>query len=487
MNPTDAPVDYQSLVEHHPFILNRFLPDTTLVYANQAMANFFGVSPDALIGQRWLTMVSQQERSDWLALRENFSPESPCHRIVNQVNDGQQRSRWIEWINTAFFNETGELTYFQAVGIDVTQRILAQNQLQENEARYSLAQQTSGFGIWDWYPQRDQIIWDDYCYQMLGFLPSEEPLTFADWQARLHPEDRQRCTQVVQQQLNTGHEFIIEFRYQAANGYSWVQGRGRVVERNAEGAPTRLIGVHLDIHALKETQLDLTRSNQDLEQFAYAISHDLRQPLRMVNSYLQLLTRELGDNLSGDAQQMIKFARQGAERMDNMILGILSYSRIGRKTSLISKVDSRQALDEVLSYLAPLVSENGGTIEVQGDWPEVSFSRDELVRLLQNLLHNALKYVDPNTQPKVIIRSIKYKESWKVEVRDNGIGIEPDQQDRLFRVFSRLQTRDRFDGTGIGLAVSKRIVEHHGGTIGVSSQGEGFGSIFYFTVPIRIC
>lgn len=479
-------VNYQAIAEHHPFMLNRFLPDTTLVFVNRSMAAFFGSTQEAMVGLRWLDACPEDEQQRWLALREQFTPDKPCHRIVNKVKDAASLPRWVEWINTAFFNDTGEIAYFQAVGIDVTQRVSTQTQLEENEARYSLAQQASGFGIWDWYPQRDEIIWDTHCYQMLGLSPSDTPLTFADWQARMHPDDVKRCSQSVNAQLAASSEFIIEFRYRAAKGYYWVQGRGQVVERDGDGQgqPTRLIGVHLDIHTLKETQMELTRSNEELEHFAYAVSHDLRQPLRMVNSYLQLLTLELGDGLSSDAEEMINFAQEGAKRMDEMILGILSYSRAGRKTSPLAWVDSQQVLNEVLTFLSPMLKETGGNIQVCGEWPEVYVSRDELVRLLQNLLHNALKYVDKHTTPKVTVTGRQFHDCWNVVIKDNGIGIAPDQQDRLFKVFSRLQPRSRFDGTGIGLAVCKRIIEHHGGHIEVMSDGEGHGSCFSFTLPL---
>ncbi|MCL7928378.1 sensor histidine kinase [Halomonas llamarensis] len=231
-------------------------------------------------------------------------------------------------------------------------------------------------------------------------------------------------------------------------------------------------------------QQELTRSNQELEQFAYAVSHDLRQPLRMVNSYLQLLTRELGNDLSDDAQEMIHFARDGAERMDNMILGTLDYSRVGRKTSPMEWVDSRAVLDDVMGFLKPMLTESGGHVHIEGDWPKVYASRDELTRLLQNLLDNALKYVEKGTTPDVTITGHQQTSEWQVDVKDNGIGIAPEQHDRLFGVFTRLQPRSRFEGTGIGLAICKRIVEHHDGAISVSSTGEGDGSCFTFTLPL---
>ncbi|MGM0826053.1 sensor histidine kinase [Vreelandella arcis] len=483
---SDSPehADYATLVEHHPFMLNRFLPDTTLVYVNSAMATFFEANPDALIGKRWLDMVGEEERRQWHEHYAQFTPEAPRHQLINCVGGSKGDSHWVEWTNTAFFGDDGSLIFIQAVGIDVTARMEARTALEINEERYALAQQAAGFGVWEWHPERDEIVWDSQCYRMLGLLPSDKPLTFAEWQARLHPDDVECCSKAVNEQLLEGNEFIIEFRYQTASGYLWVQGRGQVFERDTSGAPLRLIGTHLDIQSLKSVQQELTRSNQELEQFAYAVSHDLRQPLRMVNSYLQLLTRELGNDLSDDAQEMIHFAREGAERMDKMILGILDYSRVGRKTSPMEWVDSRAVLDDVMGFLKPMLTESGGHVHIKGDWPEVYASRDELTRLLQNLLDNALKYVENGTTPDVTITGHKQTYEWQVDVQDNGIGIAPEQQDRLFGVFARLQPRSRFEGTGIGLAICKRVVEHHEGKIHVTSPGEGDGSCFTFTLPI---
>lgn len=485
MSNSPEHANYATLVEHNPFMLNRFLPDTTLVYVNSAMAAFFEANPDALICKHWLDMVGEEERRQWHKHYTLFTPQAPRHQLIICVGGPMGESRWVEWTNTAFFRDDDSIIFFQGVGIDVTSRIEARTALEINEERFALAQQAAGFGVWEWHPERDEIVWDSQCYRMLGLSPSDKPLTFNEWQSRLHPEDVERSTKAVKEQLLEGNEFIIEFRYQTASGYLWVQGRGQVFERNASGAPLRLIGTHLDIQSLKSVQQELARSNQELEQFAYAVSHDLRQPLRMVNSYLQLLTRELGNDLSDDAQEMIRFAREGAERMDKMILGILDYSRVGRKTSAMEWIDSRAILNDVMRFLKPMLTESGGHIHIKGDWPKVHASRDELTRLLQNLLDNALKYVEHSTIPDVTITGYEQTYEWRVDVQDNGIGIAPEQQDQLFGVFARLQPRSRFEGSGIGLAICKRIVEHHEGNIRVTSPGEGDGSCFTFTLPIH--
>jgi len=241
--------------------------------------------------------------------------------------------------------------------------------------------------------------------------------------------------------------------------------------------------VMYDITQLKQIEAELTRSNADLEQFAYAVSHDMRQPLRMVSSYLSLIESALAGQLDDETQQFLNFAIDGAKRMDAMILSLLDYSRIGRKFEAKTWISSKASLDEALAFLNPELN-TGGEIKVTGEWPELFASRDELTRLLQNLIGNALKYHEENQPPKVHVHGKVCGELLRVEVRDYGIGIEPSQLDRLFKVFSRLQARSRFEGSGVGLALCRRIVEHHDGAIGVESDGEGQGSLFWFELPI---
>lgn len=239
-----------------------------------------------------------------------------------------------------------------------------------------------------------------------------------------------------------------------------------------------------DITERKLMETELRRSNADLEQFAYAISHDMRQPLRMVTSYLTLIESALAEQLNEEQQQFLNFAIDGAKRMDSMILSLLDYSRVGHKTIAITEISSRVALDEALAFLSPELQASGGSIEILGEWSTVMASRDELTRLLQNLIGNALKYHEENSPPFVEVCALTTAKAFKVSVRDHGIGIDNQCFDRLFKVFSRLQARSRFEGTGVGLALCRKIVEHHHGHIGVESAGEGQGSVFWFELPI---
>ena len=253
---------------------------------------------------------------------------------------------------------------------------------------------------------------------------------------------------------------------------------------DVNGAERGLIGVIVDINERKQTEEELLRSNSELEQFSYSISHDMRQPLRMISSYLQLLEKKLGGQLDDEKREYFHYAIDGAKRLDAMMLGLLDYSRVGRKGEPPAWVQSRAVLDEALLFLQPAIAEAQAEIHIEGDWPPIFVSPDEMLRLVQNLVGNALKFRVAGRTPKLTISSEIRGENWHFCVADNGIGILPDQIGRLFQVFQRLQSRAAYEGNGIGLALCRKIAEHHGGKIGVESQGEGLGSRFCVDLPL---
>jgi NO-binding membrane sensor protein with MHYT domain/nitrogen-specific signal transduction histidine kinase len=232
--------------------------------------------------------------------------------------------------------------------------------------------------------------------------------------------------------------------------------------------------------ALQHKSEELGRSNAELEQFAYVASHDLQEPLRMVASYTQLLARRYRGKLDSDADEFIGFAVDGATRMQTLIRDLLSYSRVMTQGGSFRPVDARLAFDTARQNLQHSIEEAGASVSV-GNLPTVHADATQLTQLFQNLIGNALKYCRERV-PEVRVDAKPADKAWLFSVQDNGIGIEPQYFERIFQMFQRLHTREEYSGTGIGLAICRRIVERHGGRIWVESQ-PGRGSTFLFAIP----
>ena len=288
---------------------------------------------------------------------------------------------------------------------------------------------------------------------------------------------------------NLGQVFQWEQRKVRKNGsLLWVRETARAV-KGSDGKIVIFI-VCEDItdrkkaeEELHETIEELRRSNYELQQFAYITSHDLQEPLRTIASFTQLLEKRYKGNLDKDADEYIDFVVDAATRMKEMIQGLLNYSRIGTKGAEFRPTDVNEALNDAISNLKSTIDENNAEI-INDSLPTVLGDKRLLVQLFQNLIGNAIKFKNPDEPPKIhISASLDEKNNEYVfKVSDNGIGMESKYTDKIFEVFKRLHTIDEYKGAGIGLAISKRIVERHGGRIWVESEF-GKGSTFYFTLP----
>jgi PAS domain S-box-containing protein len=265
---------------------------------------------------------------------------------------------------------------------------------------------------------------------------------------------------------------------------SWIQ----IIERRTSEGGT--IAIRIDVTELKQREQqiaeytkDLERSNAELEQFAYVASHDLQEPLRMVASYCQLLQRRYKNKLDPDADDFIGYAVEGASRMQRLINDLLTYSRVGRRGGTFKPTALNEVVDLALANLQGTIADAGAQVEV-GELPTVNGDRTQLGLLFQNLVNNAMKF-RREEPPVVRIGALREDELWHFTVEDNGIGIEPEYVERVFLIFQRLHERSKYPGTGIGLAIAKKVVEHHGGRIWIEST-PGQGSRFHFTLPVII-
>ena len=232
--------------------------------------------------------------------------------------------------------------------------------------------------------------------------------------------------------------------------------------------------------ALKITTVNLTRSNADLQQFAYVASHDLQEPLRAVTGFLTLLSKKQKDNLDQDSQTYIKHAVEGAQRMRDLVNDLLAYARVESRAKEFQTVRLADVVEQAQKDLSVSIEEKDVTITAS-DLPEVAGDASQLGLLFQNLLSNAIKF-HGEEKPKIDINAQRRPDDWLITVKDNGRGFEMEHAEKIFIIFQRLQGRDKAPGTGIGLAMCKKIVERHGGTIWVDSELDK-GSTFYFTLP----
>jgi len=233
--------------------------------------------------------------------------------------------------------------------------------------------------------------------------------------------------------------------------------------------------------ALRQNAEDLARSNAELQQFAYIASHDLQEPLRMVSSYTQLLGRRYKGKLDAEADEFIEYAVDGAQRMQSLINDLLAYSRVGTDVIALEPIDFNVPLNRAVSNLQATIRESQALV-THGPLPTVRADASQLTQVLQNLIGNAIKFhgEDP---PRIHVSTQLEDHTWVFSVADNGLGIAPQYADRIFDVFQRLHTRDQYSGTGIGLAICKKVVERHGGQIWVESE-PGKGATFYFRIPV---
>jgi light-regulated signal transduction histidine kinase (bacteriophytochrome) len=243
----------------------------------------------------------------------------------------------------------------------------------------------------------------------------------------------------------------------------------------------------LTARQLAENLKELRHSNESLEQFAHIASHDLQEPLRMVASYTQLLSRRYKGRLDAEADEFIAYAVDGTQRMKHLIEDLLLYSRAGKGGPLLAEFPVDRALREALNNLRPAIEESGAVV-TSDPLPALVASESQMVQILQNLIGNAIKYRGERV-PKIHVSVLQNTndqngEEWIFSVADNGIGIDSKYFDRIFQIFQRLHGRQEYEGTGIGLAICKRILQQQGGRIWVESEPEQ-GSIFHFSLPLR--
>jgi PAS domain S-box-containing protein len=370
---------------------------------------------------------------------------------------------------------------------DISERKRNEEAIQKSNERFELAVRGTSDGIWDWDIKTNANYLSPRFCELLGYKSDELVNEFNVWKSLLHPEDHDRVVDLIRQHIEEHIPYDVEYRLRTKNGeYRWYHARGQAIW-DETGNPFRMAGSISDITERKRTEerlsqamKELARSNAELEQFAYITSHDLQEPLRMVSSFVQLLAKRYKGRLDQDADDFINYAVDGVNRMHNLITDLLAYSRVGTRGEEFKPVSSEVALDGALSNLQMSIEQSGAVV-TRDPLPVVMGDNSQLVQLFQNLISNAIKFC-VDRAPRIHVSADQQGDEWVFSVRDNGIGIALEYFGRILLIFQRLHDRKQYPGTGIGLAICKKVVERHGGRIWVESE-LGVGSSFYFTIP----
>lgn len=410
---------------------------------------------------------------------------------VNFEDYYESLGKWIE--ASAYPSEQGLTVYFK----DVTERNKAREAIHQSNDRFKKVSEATNDAIWDWDVINDTLFWGEGFKTLFGHEMRENQSSTFLWSKYIHPDDLDDVLASLFDVLenNTTKKWEKEYRYLRSDGsYAFVVDRGIVI-RDGEGKAIRMVGAMSDITHRKEYEQslkilnenlekqakDLATSNAELEQFAYVASHDLQEPLRMVTSFLTRLESKYATALDEKAHQYIHFAVDGAKRMRQIILDLLQFSRVGRHEDDLELIEVQEIVAEVVTLQKKIIEEKQANISI-GDLPTLRTFRSPLLQIFHNLISNALKYTQEGRPAFISITCYSTKAYWQFSVEDNGIGIEPEYYDKIFIIFQRLHQKEEYGGTGIGLAVVKKLIDNMGGKIWVESI-PGEGSSFHFNLP----
>ena len=351
--------------------------------------------------------------------------------------------------------------------------------------RAEIAEEMLAF--WEWDIQADTEYWSAAFFELLGYELDEISASYQEWESRLHPEDKEKTLEILESHFETKALFDLDYRLLCKDGkYRWFRAKGKTIY-DKKGVPLRMGGTLEDVSDLyrqrdlfKEANEALEETNQQLRQFAYAASHDLLEPLRVIQGYAKLLNNMELD-IDPEAQSYLDWMVDATSRMSDMIDGLLDYSRLNNEQHFAT-VSMYSAYEYAKASLAQQITQSGAIINCCSTLPAVVGIKSQIQRLLQNLFSNAIKYSDPSRPPNIMLEVIKENGEVTFAVSDNGIGIRKKHYKKIFKLFKRLHSVDKYQGTGMGLALCQRIIERHEGKIWLESA-LGKGSTFYFTLP----
>ncbi|WP_018342419.1 PAS domain-containing protein [Cytophaga aurantiaca] len=472
--------------------------DLVVEQINKSMLQMMGRGEE-VIGKPLLTVMPELEgQYVWEQVQKVYREGTPFDQSEVYVSHKRTGELQDYYYNISYrpLKEEGRITGMIQVAVDVTEQVVARKKLQESEEKFRQMADLIPQIIWtgkadgfiDYYNKR----W----YEYTGFKGRE----FGDhsWVPILHPDDAAFVMEHWYGSVQKGTSYQLELRLKNAETgeYRWFLSKA-VPIKGKEGIITKWFGTCTDIHEQKtitekleslvaERTKELKRSNEDLQQFAHVASHDLKEPVRKIKTFAGRLEEQLHDKLDESAIRFIEKINNAANRMSVMIEGVLTYSTINAGTQKSELVDLNDVFKHIETDLEIPLHKTGGTIEYR-NLPALEGAPVLLYQLFYNLINNSIKFAKADVPPKITVATSEIQNHTNfccITVEDNGIGFESELSERIFETFSRLNSKDKYEGTGLGLSLCKKIVERHGGTI-VANSSEGKGAMFIITLPLR--
>lgn len=464
------------VTDNVPALIGYITADKRYLMVNKAYEAWHGKPREQLIGQPLRALYVEGELSPFEPHLDRALTGHPVEFDADVMRNGRAWSMRLNYL--PHIDATGRTVGVYVLGNDLTA-------LRKSERQLRTLMESAPLGVFH-ADTAGRCLYVNPAWLEIAGTTLEASLG-EGWFQTIHPEHRPQILIAFKEALLQGGLVVTEHRYVRPDGVSvWV--RGHAVPLREGGQITGFIGTVEDISARRQLDAELAargeellRSNAELEQFAYVASHDLQEPLRMIASYSQLILRRHGAQLPAEAQEFMTFIEDGGRRAQALIGDLLSVARVNSHGKPMEPVALATALKEVMRSLRVAIAESNPTITWDEPLPTVHADRRQLGQLLQNLLANALKF--RGTEPlRIHVSAVPAGDGrWRISVADNGLGIDPKFHQRVFGMFQRLHLREEHSGTGIGLAICKKVVERHGGRMGIESA-LGEGSTFWFTL-----